>query len=66
MVATSPFEQKNRKMTRSKAHESIEMVGIFFLFIWYSDVQYASIFILRLSQRKFKVVLSLQVPTVNC
>ena len=30
MAATSPFEQKNRKTTRSKAHESIEMVGIFF------------------------------------
>ena len=30
MAATSLFEQKNRKTTRSKAHASIEMVGIFF------------------------------------
>ena len=30
IAATSPFEQKNRKTTRSNAHESIEMVGIFF------------------------------------
>ena len=43
-------------MTRSNAHESIEMVGIF-LFIWYSDVQYASIFILWWGQREFKVAL---------
>ena len=28
-AATSPFEQKNRKTTRSNAQESIEMVGIF-------------------------------------
>ena len=54
MAATSLFEQKNRKTTRSKAHESIEMVGIFFLFIWYSDVQYASIFILWWGQREFR------------
>ena len=33
MVATSPFEQKNRKTTRSKAHKSIEMVGIFSVYI---------------------------------
>ena len=32
------------------------MAGIF-LFIWYSDVQYASIFILWCGQRKFKVAL---------
>ena len=32
------------------------MVGIF-LFIWYSDVQYASIFILWWGQREFKVAL---------
>ena len=32
------------------------MVGIF-LFIWYSDVQYASIFILWWCQREFKVAL---------
>ena len=32
------------------------MVGIF-LFIWYSDVQYASIFILWWVQREFKVAL---------
>ena len=57
MAATSPFEQKNRKTTRSKAHESIEMVGIFFLFIRYSDVQYASIFILWWGQREFRVAL---------
>ena len=58
MVATSPFEQRNRKTTRSKAHESIEMVGIFFLFIWYSDVQYSSIFILWWDQREFRVALA--------
>ena len=29
IAATSPFEQKNRKTTRSNAQESIEMVGIF-------------------------------------
>ena len=33
MAATSPFEQKNRKTTRSKAHESIEMVGIFSVYM---------------------------------
>ena len=33
------------------------MVGIFFLFISYSDVQYASIFILWYGQREFKVAL---------
>ena len=54
---TSPFEQKNRKTTRSKAHESIELVCFFFLFIWYSDVQYASIFILWWGQREFRVAL---------
>ena len=32
------------------------MIGIF-LFIWYSDVQYASIFILLWGQREFKVAL---------
>ena len=32
------------------------MVGIF-LFIWYSDVQYASIFILSWGQREFRVAL---------
>ena len=42
--------------TRSNAKESIEMVGIF-LFISYSDVQYASIFILWWGQREFKVAL---------
>ena len=57
IAATSPFEQKNRKTTRSNAHESIEMVGVFFLFIWYSDVQYASIFILWWNQKEFKVAL---------
>ena len=31
---------------------------IFFLFIWYSDVQYASIFILGWGQREFKVALA--------
>ena len=46
-TVASPFEQKNRKTTQSNdlELETIEMVGIF-LFIWYSDVQYASIFIL--------------------
>ena len=46
-AATSPFEQKNRKTTQSNdlELETIEMEGIF-LFIWYSDVQYAPIFIL--------------------
>ena len=46
-AATSPFEQKNRKTTRSNdlELETIEMVGIFSV-IWYSDVKYASIFIL--------------------
>ena len=33
------------------------MVGVFFLFIWYSDVQYASIFILWWNQKEFKVAL---------
>ena len=33
MAATSPFEQKNRKTTRSKAHESIEMVSIFSVYM---------------------------------
>ena len=56
IAATSPLEQKNRKSTRSNAYESIEMVGIF-LVIWHSDVQYASIFILWLGQREFKVAL---------
>ena len=44
-------------MTRSNAQESIEMVGIFFLFMSYSDIQYASIFILWCGQREFKVAL---------
>ena len=43
-------------MTQSNAHKSIEMVGIF-LFIWYSDVQYASIFILWWGQRILRVAL---------
>ena len=30
---------------------------VFFLFIWYSDVQYASIFLLWWGQREFKVAL---------
>ena len=57
-AATSPFEQKNRKTTRSNdlELETIEMVGIF-LFIWYSDVQYASIFILWWVLRESKVAL---------
>ena len=56
IAATSPFERKIRKMTQSNVRESIEMVGIF-LVIWYSDVQYASIFILWYGQREFKVAL---------
>ena len=56
IAATSPFEQKNRKTTRSNAHESIEMVGIS-LFLWCSDVQYASIFILWWGQREFIIAL---------
>ena len=53
---TDETEQKNIKMTQSNAHKSIEMVGIF-LFIWYSDVQYASIFILWWGQRILRVAL---------
>ena len=53
---TDETEQKNIKMTQSNAQESIEMVGIF-LFIWYSDVQYASIFILWWGQRILRVAL---------
>ena len=48
MAATSPFEQKNRKTVGKSRY--------FFLFIWYSDVQYASIFILWWGQR-FRVAL---------
>ena len=33
IAATSPFEHKNRKTTRSNAHESVEMVGIFSVYI---------------------------------
>ena len=33
------------------------MVGIFFLFLWCSDVQYASIFILWWGQREFIIAL---------
>ena len=33
IAATSPFEQKNRKTTQSNAHESIEMVGIFSVYM---------------------------------
>ena len=33
IAATSPFKQKNRKTTQSNAHESIEMVGIFSVYI---------------------------------
>ena len=33
MAARSPFEQKNRKTTRSNAHESIEMVSIFSVYM---------------------------------
>ena len=43
-------------MTRSNAHESIEMVGISPV-IWYSDVQCAPIFVLWWGQREFKVTL---------
>ena len=56
IAATSPFEQKNRKTTQNNALKSIEMVGIF-LFIWYSEIQYASIFILWWGQRGFKAAL---------
>ena len=66
-AATSPFEQKNRKTTQSNdlELETIGIVGIF-LFIWYSDVQYASIFILWWFKGNLKLHLSLQVPTANC
>ena len=33
IAATCPFEQKNRKTTRSNAHESIKMVGIFSVYM---------------------------------
>ena len=33
IAPTSPFEQKNRKTTPSNAHESIEMVGIFSVYM---------------------------------
>ena len=33
IAATSPFEKKNRKTTQSNAHESIEMVGIFSVYM---------------------------------
>ena len=33
IAATSPFEQKNRKTTRSNAHKTIEMVGIFSVYM---------------------------------
>ena len=65
IAATSPFEQKNRKTTRSNAHMSIETVGISFV-IWNSDVQYASIFILWSVKGNLKLRWSLQVPTANC
>ena len=66
MAATSPFEQKNRKTTRSKAHESIEMVGIFFCL--YGILMYnmrPSLFCGRV-KGNLKLRWSLQVPTANC
>ena len=66
MVATSPFEQKNKKTTRSKAHESIEMVGIFFCL--YGILMYNMRPSLCFGGVKGNLELRwpLQVPTANC
>ena len=66
IAATSPFEKKNRKTTRSNAHESIEMVGIFFCL--YGILMYnmgPSLFCGGV-KGNLKFRWSLQVPTVNC
>ena len=66
MVATSPFEQKNRKTARSKAHESIEMVGIFFCL--YGILMYnirPSLFCGGI-KGNLELRWPLQVPTANC
>ena len=66
MAATSPFEQKNKKTTRSKAHKSIEMVRIFFCL--YGILMYnmrPSLFC-GWVKGNLEVRWSLQVPTANC
>ena len=66
MAATSPFEQKNRKTTRSKAHESIEMVGIFFCLYGILIINMRPFLFCHGVKWNLEVRWSLQVPTANC
>ena len=66
MAATSPFGQKNRKTTRSKAHESIEMVCIFFCLYGILMYNMRPSLVCGGVKGNLELRWSLQVPTANC
>ena len=56
IAATSPFERRTERRHEAMLKSLLKLL-VFFLFVSYSDVQYASIFILWWGQREFKVAL---------